>query len=197
MLNEKFVIIGGVLTLIGSSGYAIDTLKGKTQPNRVTWFLWSLAPLIAFAAQIAQGVGLRSLMTFMTGFGPLMVFVASLVNRQAFWKASRLDYACASLSIVALLGWALTRSGDLAIGFSIVADLTAGLPTIVKAWREPETEDARFFLLYAVSAVITLLTITVWNFANAAWPVFSVILCSTLFVMIRFKIGRRLVRRPA
>ena len=191
MLNEKFVIVGGVLTLIGSSGYAIDTLRGKTQPNRITWFLWALAPLIAFAAEIVQGVGLRSLMTFMAGFGPLMVFGASLVNRKAFWQASRLDYVCGALSVVALSFWALTRSGDIAIAFSILADLTAGLPTIVKAYREPETEDARFFLLYAISALITLLTITTWSFANMAFPLFSLILCVMLFVLIKFKPGKR------
>jgi hypothetical protein len=57
MLDEKFVILGIIVGFIGSLSYLIDTIKGKTKPNRVTWFLWALAPLIAFTAEIKQGVG--------------------------------------------------------------------------------------------------------------------------------------------
>lgn len=52
MLNENFVILGAVIFAIGSLSYLIDTLKGKVKPNRVTFFLWALAPLIAFAAEV-------------------------------------------------------------------------------------------------------------------------------------------------
>jgi len=36
--------------------------------------------------EVTQGVGLRSIMTFMVGFGPVAVFVASFINIQAVWK---------------------------------------------------------------------------------------------------------------
>ena len=69
MLNQNFVILAAALNLYGSASYVIETLKGKTKPNRVTWFIWALAPLIAFAAMASEGVGLSALMTFMVGFG--------------------------------------------------------------------------------------------------------------------------------
>ena len=52
MIDERFVIIGAFLSMIGQLTYAIDTVKGKIKPNRVTWFLWALIPLIAFVAEI-------------------------------------------------------------------------------------------------------------------------------------------------
>ncbi|MEK9178462.1 MAG: hypothetical protein AAB801_01630, partial [Patescibacteria group bacterium] len=64
MLNENFVYVGLFIASLGNIVYLIQTLRGKVQPNRVTWFLWALAPLIAFAAQIKQGVGVQSLLTF-------------------------------------------------------------------------------------------------------------------------------------
>ncbi len=74
MINENFVILGVVIGFIGSLSYLLSTIKGKTKPNRVTWFLWAIAPLIAFAAEIKEGVGIQSLMTFSVGFGPLLIF---------------------------------------------------------------------------------------------------------------------------
>lgn len=55
MINENFIFVGAVLSLVGSLNYVINTLKGRTKPNRVTWFLWALAPLIAFSAEIQKG----------------------------------------------------------------------------------------------------------------------------------------------
>lgn len=194
MLNQNFVIFGALLNLVGSTSYAIDTFRGKTKPNRVTWFLWATAPLIAFSAMISGGVGLRSLMTFMVGFGPAVVFLASFVNRKAYWKISKLDIACGALSIAALILWYVTKTGEIAILLSILADALAGVPTIIKAYKEPETESYNVFFFGAISAAITLLTIEAWTFAVAAFPVYIFAICSLLFVLIFRKQGIQLVK---
>jgi hypothetical protein len=186
MINEKFVLFGAVLNIIGSSGYAIDTLKGKTKPNRVTWLLWALAPLIAFSAEIKSGVGLKSLMTFMVGFGPLLVFIASFINRQSFWKISRLDIVCGVLSLLALILWAITGTGAVAILLSIAADLLAGVPTLIKSYKDPGSESYLVFLFGGISAAITLLTVKEWTLAIAGFPAYIFLICAVLFVLIRF-----------
>lgn len=89
MLDERFVILGALLNLAGSAAYIISTIKGETRPNRMSWFLWALAPLIAFGAQLGEGVGLQSLMTFMVGFGPALVLIASFINKKSYWKTSK------------------------------------------------------------------------------------------------------------
>jgi hypothetical protein len=73
MLDERLIIVSTIIYFIGGLSYLIDTLKGKVKPNRITWFLWAVAPLIAFSAELQKGVGLVSLMTFSMGFLPLLV----------------------------------------------------------------------------------------------------------------------------
>lgn len=73
MLPSNFVFIGVAIGSAGATGYLVATLKGEVKPNRVSFLLWSVAPLIAFAAQLRQGVGIESLMTFATGFLPFLV----------------------------------------------------------------------------------------------------------------------------
>src|SRR5262249_50842031 len=152
MINQNFVIVGAIIATGGSLSYLLDTLKGKVKPNRVTYLLWATAPLIAFFAELKQGVGLASLMTFTVGFLPLTVFVASFVNTNAHWKLSSFDVTCGALSLVGLVLWFITKSGNIAIVFSILADALAALPTIVKAFNYPETESAWPYFTGTISA---------------------------------------------
>src|SRR5690349_4744087 len=121
MLHQNFIIFGTLIGAAGSFAYLLDTVKGKVKPNRVSFLLWSIAPFIAFAAQIKQGVGLEALMTFSTGFLPLTTFIASFVNKNAEWKITKFDIVCGVLSIIGLILWLITKVGNVAITFSILA----------------------------------------------------------------------------
>src|SRR6476659_8048954 len=104
---RSVVLIGVVINVTGSSRYTRDTLRGTTKPNRVTYLMWGIAPLIATAAAISKGVTWAVLPVFMSGFCPLMVLLSSFANRQAFWKLGKLDYVCGAFSALALILWAL------------------------------------------------------------------------------------------
>ena len=192
MLHPNFVIIGTLIGAVGSLAYFIDTVKGKVKPNRVSFLLWSIAPFIAFAAQIKQGVGLESLMTFSTGFLPLTVFIATFVNKKAEWKLTKFDLICGALSIIGLILWLITKVGNVAIFFSIVADGLAAVPTLVKAYKYPDTEIAWPWLATVFGVVLTLLTLNEWTFANSAFIVYIFIADTMIFSLVQFKIGEKL-----
>ena len=192
MLHPNFVIVGTLIGAAGSLAYLIDTVKGKVRPNRVSFLLWSIAPFIAFAAQIKQGVGLESLMTFSTGFLPLTTFIASFVNKKAEWKLTTFDLICGALSMIGLILWLITKVGNVAIFFSIVADGLAAVPTIVKAYKYPDTEIAWPWLATDFGVVLTLLTLNEWTFANSAFIVYIFIVDTLIFSLVQFRIGEKL-----
>jgi hypothetical protein len=126
----------------------------------------------------------------MVGFNPLIIFLASFINKKSFWSITRLDVICGILSIVGIILWSITRVGDVAIFFSILADGLAGLPTIIKSYKNPETENYKVFLFGGISALITLLTINIWNLAHFGFPLY-ILLVNMLFVLlIKFKLGK-------
>lgn len=192
MINPNFAIVGAIIFGIGSIPYVLETLQGKVKPNRVTWLIWSIGPLIAFSAQIKQGVGIQSFLTLMYGIVPMIIFAASFVNKKAYWKLGRLDIVCGAFAFLGLILWQITQIGNLAIAFSILADALATFPTLVKSYHEPETENYMLFLTNAISAGITLLTIQVWTFAEYAFPLYIFIMTIILTVLIKFKIGKRI-----
>lgn len=189
MISVKFVILGALINLAGTFGYARDTIRGTTRPNRVSWAMWTLAPLIAFAAEIKKGVGLIALMTFMAGFGPLIIFLSSFVNKKSVWKLTTFDFVCGFLSLLGLSLWIITREGNIAILFAIMADAFAALPTITKSYNDPDSESWFAFLAAAISAAITLLAINTWTFANYAFPIYIFVVCALLVILIKFKLG--------
>ncbi len=176
MINEKFVFLAVALNFVGGFSYLIDTVKGRVKPNKVTWFLWGLAPIIAFAAEVQQEVGLTSLMTLTVGLSPFLIFVASFINKKADWKITSFDITCGALSLIGLSLWGITRVGNLAIFFAILADGLAAVPTLIKSYKFPETENYQAFLFAGIGALITLFTVKNWNFANYAFPIYIVYL---------------------
>ena len=191
MIDERFIFFGLMLNFIGTASYLIDTITGKVKPNKVSWFLWALAPMIAFAAEIKQGVGLAAWMTFAVGFSPLLIFLASFINRKSFWKMQQIDLICGALSILGIFLWYITKVGNIAILFSIMADGTAAIPTIIKSYKEPESESYSVFFLAAMSAFITLMTLKTWDFAHYGFPLYILLVCVLITVLVKFKIGEK------
>ena len=194
MLNENFVIVGVVIGFLGGLSYLIDTIKGRVKPNRVSYLLWALAPLIAFVAQLKEGVGIQSLLTFSVGFVPLSIFIASFFNKKSEWKLTRFDLVCGALSVAGLILWLITRIGIVAIIFSIAADALAGIPTVVKSYRFPETESAWPYFAASISAMFTLLTINQWSFAEYGFSLYILVLTLTISSLVQFKLGKTLQR---
>lgn len=191
MLPGYFVLIGTIISGMGTVSYFVDTLKGRIKPNRVSFFLWSLFPGVAFAAQMAQGVGWVGLMTFSQAVLPFLVFLASFVSKEAEWRLTRFDLCCGLLAIIGLIAWQITQVGNIAIIFSIMADALACLPTIVKAYKHPETEAAYPWLATAVGVMLSLLTINDWGFAGYGFLVYLLIANMVIFSLVKFNIGSR------
>jgi hypothetical protein len=186
VIDRHFAILAAVIAVTGSAGYALDTLRGRTQPNRVSWTLWALAPLIAFAAELSEHVGLKSLLTFAVGLGPALVLVASFVDTRAYARVTALDIICGVLALAALAMWGLTGRGNVAIAFSILTDLLAAIPTLEKARRAPESESPKAFIGGSVGAALTLLTIRSqdWVFANFGFALYILLIDVTLLTLI-------------
>ncbi len=195
MISIKFIWLGSVIGLLGSLSYARDTLRGVTQPNRVTWFMWSLAPLLASVAEIRQGVGLQWVMSFVVGFGPLLVLIASFISRGGSWKIGPFDIACGVASVFGLIGWAVTSNNTVALLCFVTADALACLPTLQKSWTHPETESVSSYIATGIYAVLTLATVHLWTTAAVTFPIWIGSINTVFTVLIAGKLGPRLTKR--
>ena len=170
------VLAGAAISLTGSMFYLKDTLRGVTKPNRVSWLLWCVAPLLGAAASLSAGVTWAALPTFMAGFGPLLVLIASFATKKAYWKLEGIDYLCGFFSVLALVLWVVTKDPSIAIVFAIATDALASIPTITKSWRHPETESSYSYSPSIISALTAFTVITAWTFPEYAFPAYLVVI---------------------
>jgi hypothetical protein len=198
VINENWIYLGTAIGAAGALVYLRDTLRGTTQPNRVTWLLWAVAPLLAAAVELSEGVRLQALPTFMVGFMPLLIFIASFHNSAAVWKVRRMDYACGAFSVVGTIVWLVTRNGVLAISAAIAADFLAGVPTLMKSWTHPQTETVHSYIGALISMIVLLLTVDHWTFDVVAFPIFVVCMATVQSVVVGLEPGPRLrrIRHP-
>jgi hypothetical protein len=192
MISVNFVYVGAAIGVCGTSVYLRDTLRGTTQPNRVTWLLWAVAPLLATAVEFRAGVGVRTLTTFVIGFMPLLVFAASFHNPAAVWKIRRLDYVCGAMSLAGTAAWLVTQNGVVAIVAAMAADFLAGIPTLMKSWSNPGSETATSYIGAVANSGILLLTVNHWTTDVVAFPLLIVCVASVETVLVGLKPGPRL-----
>ena len=194
MINENWIYLGTAIGAAGAAVYLRDTIRGTTKPNRVTWLLWAVAPLLAAAVALNAGAGLRALPTFMVGFMPFLIFIASFHNSASVWKVRRVDYACGAVSVVGTIIWLITRNGMLAISAAIAADFLAGMPTLMKSWTHPETETVHSYIGALISMVVVLLTVDQWTFDVVAFPLFVACMATVQSILVGLEPGPRLRR---
>jgi hypothetical protein len=179
------VLLSAGISLTGAIAYIRDMFRGTSKPNLVTWGLWGFAPLIATGAALsAHADGWATVRIFMSGFGPLLVFLCGLCISQSYWKLSKFDYSCGLLSLIALGAWLIADSPVLAILLAAIADLFATIPTIIKAWKFPETETLYTYFVGLFTATIVIPAIPVWNIENAAFQIYLMIANIALFALV-------------
>ena len=180
-----------LIQLVGVSFYIRDMFRGTTKPNRVSWIIWALGPIIGAWLQWQVGAGLSVLPVFMAGFNPILVVIASFIIKEGYWKITKLDVVCGIIAFLSLVLWVVTRSFSISILFAIVSDLLAGIPTIIKSWKFPETETSSAYIGGLTANILGLFIIKEWIFPIYSFGAYLILLNVVLiFCIYRKKIFR-------
>jgi hypothetical protein len=185
------VIVSALVSIAGSAAYIRDTLRGTTKPNRVSFSMWALAPLVGTAAALSAHADVwGTVRIFLAGFMPLLIFLASFINPQSYWKLTVFDFLCGACSLLAFIVWAFIDSPRLAILLAAIGDGFASLPTIRKAWHYPETETGISYIASFVAVLLIIPSIPKWNIENSAFQIYLLITNTfLLFAIYRKRLG--------
>ena len=186
------VLLSAAISIGGGTAYIRGTLSGTTKPNRITWGLWALAPLLGTAIALSSHADVWvTVRVFFAGFIPLLVFFISFVNKNSYWKLTIFDFFCGAWAVVAIVLWLVADSPELAILFAVLADIFAALPTLRKAWLQPETEKGITYIASFVSVLLAMPAIPVWNITNAGFSIYLAVVNAVLILIIYWKRPQR------
>jgi len=178
-MHDALAIVSGLVGVVSVFPYLLDTVKGKTHPNVVTWFVWTLlngliclAALSGHAIQTAIFSGIFALST-------ASVVAAGL--RTGVRKYTGFDIGCFVLAICGVVAWKLTSDPSAAVLFNLIADLIGVLPTYRHAWMKPTEETWQAYAIGGLSAIIGLASIQLYGFLSTSYPAY--LLASDLFLV--------------
>jgi hypothetical protein len=186
MLNKNFIFLALVIAVYGNFFYIRDTLKGQTKPNRVSFFLWGLAPLISFFAQLKASAGIQIIYTLSVSILAFAILLASLYNKNAFWKISKFDILCGGFALLALIILITTNQPILVLVLSVLADFFAALPTLIKSYNYPNTETTSAYAIEIIGSAITLLTIHHFTFTKFFFAGYILLMNSLFTALLSF-----------
>lgn len=178
-----FGLISAALSILAFLPYIIDTVSGRSQPQRASWFVWSFLGSMSLATQIADGATTSLWFVAVQVGGTLLIFVLSL------WRGTGglMRPTDCKVMLAACVGiglWYITDNPVWALAIAIGVSLLGGLVTIAKAYDAPSSETLAFWAFSGVSAIFAIAAVGAWDPMKLAYPVYILVLNAGIVVAI-------------
>jgi len=153
--EEFLALVAGLLIIIAQVLYIINTFKRKVQPSILSWLGWAILTGTSLVSQfMVAGWKWDFTGLFLSTVGCVIVSIVAISNnnfslRKKDWQFVILGFICMGIYLASKNPWATTI-------FAIFADLILGVPTIRKAYLNPDSEKSSAWLIGLISWTFTL-----------------------------------------
>jgi len=171
-IKAIFGILSFVVLIIGGVPYLIDIHKKKVHPHILSWMGWSFITALGGSAMLASGSQWVVALLFANTILCFTIAGYSIIRKVGVWSTSIYDFLFFGLGILGLILWQVTGSPIIALVLAIIADLSFGLPTIIKTYKNPESETYFAWLASTTSGLLSLFAIENFNFSEVAYPAY-------------------------
>ena len=175
-------ILAGIIGLLGFLPYMILTIKRKNRPNRASWWIWGILGVITGITYYYSGATSTIWVPICYAVCQIIIAVLSIKYGEGGWN--RLDRLCLAGAGISLLIWQLSNSPLLALLFSLLIDLFAAIPTVIKSYSNPEQESRFSWTIFLVANTLNMIALDEWNISLAAYPFYLFYLSSTLSILL-------------
>jgi hypothetical protein len=185
-----FGLGAGIVSAVGYIPYISSILKGKTRPERATWWIWSALMVVALAAQIAAGAPWSLPLTVTFLFGNLLVAILSL--KHGYGRFHTKDYLGLIITGIGIWLWYITNNPLVALVIIVGVDFLGTWLTISKTWRAPYSESLLSWILMSIASIMTVISVGHIDLAKLIFPVYvSIGNSATVFVIMARRDWRR------
>jgi hypothetical protein len=167
---DFFTWMAAFLIAIGYFSFIKGTVQGTMDPHSATWTVWFVQDGLMAASAVAAGIGPAAVLPVVWAIGATIMCPLSYKygSRDPF---TPLERGCLILSGCGVVLWAVTGSPMTALVTSVATVTIGGIPTILKAWRDPESESASGWVLMLAATICVALAIQEWTFESGFVPV--------------------------
>lgn len=182
-MNNILIILSTTIACISYGIMIKSMLKGLARPNRTTRFVVMVANIIQTLALLQSGNNVSVWLTGVFAINNVIIFILSIKFGMGGWD--KLDIICLLLSILGLILWKLTSIPEIGLFLAIASDFTCFVPTIIKSYKRPETEEWKFYGLDFIAALFNLFATTNWRISSIIFPVYILFIDGLLMSLIK------------
>jgi hypothetical protein len=156
-------------------------LRKKAQPHRIT----RLVILLAAIASVLGVVDSNNLagVIFAGIFLVRAAYLFAMSLKFGTGGSTPLDRTCLAVAALAMIAYVITGNGWVAITLAILADLIGYIPTFVKTWRQPSSEDPTFFAIEGLASLFGALAVAEWSI-GVVLPLYFAACCIVVLALI-------------
>jgi predicted RNA methylase len=188
-LNLIIGILSGVIAFSSYFFYIPSIIKGKTKPNRASWWIWGIIGTLIAVSYYASGARTTIWVPISEALGPAIIALLSLKYGEGGW--TRFDKLCLTGAMAGTLFWWLTDSSEVGLIAYLFVDFTAVMPTIRKSFYRPENEDRNAWATVFFGQVLNLFAVERYIFFILVYPVYMVLTNGIIFFLQFKKSGSR------
>ncbi|WP_147114094.1 hypothetical protein [Tateyamaria sp. syn59] len=182
-----FGLASALLSIYAFYPYARDVVRGRTQPQRACWLIWSVLGSIALVSQIVEGA------TASLWFAAIQVGWTMVIFGLSIWRGQGRflnpgDEAILAAAAIGLGLWAATDSAAYALLITISISMLGGAATIAKAYRTPGTETMSTWVISWLAAVCAICAVKHLDWVLLAYPLY--LLCLYTGIILAMVLGR-------
>lgn len=167
---QLLAVLSVLMFLAAAPPYILDTVHGKTKPERATWLIYSILNIVAFVSQINLGGGWSLVFLGLDTLGSMIVLGLSLRFGVGGWTV--LDRAALAIALVGVIVAVFVHQPVVAILGVILADISGTVLTIRKTFLAPASETTISWLLSGTSAVTGILSVGKFDIALLLYPTY-------------------------
>ncbi|MCA9352568.1 hypothetical protein KC901_00085 [Patescibacteria group bacterium] len=179
-----FTILAIVPYFIGFFPYLKDIHTRRVQPHVMSWIGWGLTTLLAFFAMLADVFNWAAFVVLANAIACFTVVIYSYVRGVAITVFSRYDTLFFIFGFIGVLLWQYLDNPDFAIVFAILADLSFGIPTIMKTYKKPSSETLLPWSMATLSGFFSIFAISYVSFTEIAFPVYLFFYDLIIFMIV-------------
>lgn len=168
-------ILSAVLSTFAYLPYMRDTLRGRTYPQRASWFIWSVLSSIGFFSQAFEGATHSLWFAGAQISGTITVFLMS-IRFGVGGFVNRRDCLVLLLAAGGLVAWNMTDSAVYALAMTIGIGTIGGLVTVTKAYWYPNSETLSTWFLSFIASILAILAVGRLDWVILAFPLYLLIL---------------------
>lgn len=147
-------VLAGTLTLGAYVPYVFSIVRGRTVPNRVSWWIWSVIGLLLLLTYRGLGGSSGEGVAVAAFLGQVVIALLSI--RFGRGGATAIDGLCLAGACLSVFLWYILSSAAIPHLLILTVDLFAWLPTFRKVLDRPESEDLLAWFLWWAGATVAL-----------------------------------------